>query len=172
MGVWRGAASPIALLNQRGKLPRFFNVNAVFCKIHVAINDSLSQNCYIMWTYECYINRDRPNLWWKWYTDHAEANSQHDAAFDLLEQEDTWRAPLAKTIKGKNFRGLIEVRLKAQVQWRILGFYQGKRHFIVTAIGYHKGRVYSPKSLLETAKKRMDEVKKDGSKAKRCERPQ
>ena len=126
-----------------------------------------------MWTYKCYVTNDSPNLWAKWYEQNPSEQGRHDAVFEALEQIAPWREPYAKALKGSHLAGIIEVRLRGTRQWRIFGFYgEQRQEFILVAIGYHKGSVYSPKDALETAKRRMEEIRRDGSNAKECNRPQ
>ncbi|WP_419906866.1 type II toxin-antitoxin system RelE/ParE family toxin [Hoeflea sp.] len=127
-----------------------------------------------MWKYRCYITNDEPNLWSAWYSDQSEAvRAKHDTAFEFLEARIEWDMPRYR--KLQNHRGLGEVRLHGNVQWRIFGFChteQNDRQFVVLAIGNHKQQRYSPQDVLKTAAKRMNEVRNDPEKAERCERPE
>lgn len=124
-----------------------------------------------MWKYRCYITNVTPNLWGVWYAENPDANGAHDSVFRMLEQQISWGRPHSKKLIGKAHKGLFEVIVKCNLQWRIFGFFERDRTYVVTAIGYHKGKVYKPRAILETATKRMNEIKADNSKAARCERP-
>lgn len=90
----------------------------------------------------------------------------------MLEQMDRWRLPNFKILK--NAGGMGEVLFSANnVQWRVFGFFgPAEKEFIVLGCGSHKGRVYDPKSIINTCVARMREVTDDARNAKRCLRPQ
>jgi Phage derived protein Gp49-like (DUF891) len=123
-----------------------------------------------IYTYGCYDNADDINLWHRWYRDNPNYQGTHDSIFGILEQQPFWAPPHTKSLKNGN--GLIEICLNGNVQWRIFGFWGTvRKQFIVVAIGYHKGRVYFPKDVIKTAKKRMKQIQADNRGAKNCERP-
>lgn len=125
----------------------------------------------VNWTYKCYNNGKPINLWQQWYDDSSmTVRAKHDATFEILEPKTVWTMPKAKSLRN----GLIEVRLTGDVAWRIFGFYgKQKRHeFIVVAVGNHKDRVYHPQKIIDTAKKRKEEINSNPAKAKSCERPE
>jgi hypothetical protein len=125
-----------------------------------------------MLRYYCYITRDTPNLWSKWYDSQDEAvQARHDTAFEFLE-DGNWEGPYYKRLK--EYGNIGEVRIRAKVQWRIFGFRKGSSagpEFVTVHVGSHKGKVYSPKAVLTQAEKRMEEVKDDPNKADPCKRP-
>jgi len=122
------------------------------------------------WTYQCYVDGKSPNLWQRWYDDHPAARGAHDAAFDILEQLEAWRGSNAKT-----FDDIVEVKFKGGgLQHRIFGFYPKsgiRQRFVVTGTGYHKGKQYTPKDILNTCSSRRKEIEADASKAVECTRP-
>lgn len=125
-----------------------------------------------MLRYYCYVTRDEPNLWSKWYDAQDDAvQARHDTAFEFLEAGN-WKGPYYKRLKEHGNIG--EVRIRAKVQWRIFGFRRGSTampEFVAVHVGSHKGNVYSPKGVLGQAAKRMKEVQNDPNKADTCERP-
>lgn len=123
-----------------------------------------------MWTFSCYDAGTEPNLWREWYDDNPACQGSHDSVFDILEQRAPWAEPHAKKLGDD----VIEVRLSGsdRTEWRIFGCYHGKLHFVVVAIGFHKGRVYSPKDIKNTAQKRVAGIKSGAIGIKACERPQ
>lgn len=125
-----------------------------------------------MWTYRCYVKRDCPNLWEKWYVENPTLQGAHDRVFYVLEQRNPWTGPNYKRLEDR--KGLCEVKFQANnVQWRIFGFFSGNsKEFVVLGVGNHKGKVYKPKSILDTCSKRMKEVQDDPKLATTCERPQ
>ena len=126
-----------------------------------------------MWNYRCYDDGQSPCLWKRWYANDADkaAQGSHDSVFGILEQQLQWREPYAKLLDKNN--GIIEVRLSGRVQWRILGFYGDERCvFVVVAICYHKEKVYTPRDVIKTARRRKAEIQIDLGKALVCERPQ
>lgn len=127
------------------------------------------------WTYQCYVDGTDPNLWAAWYAQRSlEDRAIHDAIFEQLESLDTWAtAPWTKKLHGTK-TAVIEVRMRrASVEWRLCGGYGVPRQeFILTAIGYHKDQVYTPRDLLKTAEQRLREVLAGTKEAEACERPQ
>lgn len=125
-----------------------------------------------MLKYFCYVTRDVPNLWSKWYEAQDDAvQAKHDTAFEFLEAGN-WEGPYYKRLKGYDNIG--EVRIRAKVQWRIFGFRRGrteKPEFVTVHVGSHKGKVYTPKTVLAQAEKRMKVVKHDPNTADPCKRP-
>ncbi len=125
-----------------------------------------------MLRYYCYVTRDEPNLWSKWYDAQDDAvRARHDTAFEFLEAGN-WQEPQYKRLNG--YGNIGEVRIRAKVQWRIFGFRRGGtgvQEFVTVHIGSKKGQVYKPKGVLTQAEKRMKEVKDDPNKADRCKRP-
>lgn len=120
------------------------------------------------WTFRCYDDGKSPNLWQKWYDDNPAARGAHDATLDIIVQQAVWRGPNTKAFDDK-----VEIKFKGgNVQHRIFGFYGGtKQQFIITAVGYHKDKVYHPKDILKTCTKRRKEIEGDPQKAKECVRP-
>ena len=125
-----------------------------------------------MWSYKCYVTRERPNLWAYWYAQNPGLRGAHDATFRILEQRDVWQRPNFKILKKRG--GLGEVLFKAnKVQWRVFGFFgPNDKEFIVLGCGYHKDRVYKPRDIIKTCHAHMLEVKDDPKNAKPCRRPQ
>jgi Phage derived protein Gp49-like (DUF891) len=121
------------------------------------------------WQGQCYDDGKTRNLWRQWYDDTPACQGSHDSTFRIIEQLTMWRGPHARKLSN----GVIEIKLTGGVEWRIFGLYgKAQQVFIVVAIGYHKGKVYTPKGILKTAKKRMKEVESNPGKAVSCERPQ
>lgn len=103
----------------------------------------------------------------EWYFDQSDAvRAALDAALEYLEPRtrDEWRRPEFDGLKGKQ-KGLGEIRITAdKKEYRIIGFFGPQpNHFIVVMGTSKKGRVYDPPSALETATKRMNEVKSNWS---------
>lgn len=125
------------------------------------------------WTYRCYIDGKLPNLWQRWYDSNPQVQGAHDAAFELLEQMEMWAPPKFKNL-ARDGKGVHEVKMKGRdnLQWRIFGHaFQNEQEFLVTAIGWHKGKQYSPATVIGTAKSRISEVNNDPGKAESCDRP-
>ena len=125
-----------------------------------------------LYTYQCYDDGCQVNLWQRWYNENADFQGTHDSIFGILEQQQQWAKPHTKMIK--NGGGLIEVCLNGQIQWRIFGYWGSsrRRQFIVVAVGNHKQKVYSPKGILKTAQKRMNDIKSGKKGTVDCERAQ
>jgi hypothetical protein len=100
--------------------------------------------------------------------------AEHDAVFELLEKRQVheWWS-LAKSLGG----GLVEVRLRRGVQWRIMGCHAPNRVFVVVLVCNHKDNVYDPKKCLKTSRKRVKEIQSEKAKVIKpkvinCDRPQ
>ena len=126
----------------------------------------------VMWTYRCYDDGQRTNLWKEWYDGHSDYQGSHDSIFNTLEQQQQWGMPHTKVLHvGKET--IVEVRIKGDVQHRILGFYSPTKRgeFVVLATCNHKERVYDPPDILQTAVKRKKDIIANKAKANPCARP-
>ena len=125
------------------------------------------------WSYRCYDDGGKPNLWQRWYDDTPAAQGGHDNAFDILEQQISWREPNARHLSEAD--GLIEVKFKGtdNRQWRVFGFYQSgvRQEFVVVATGYHKMQVYTPRDVIRKAGRIKKKIVAGKEKATPCERP-
>ena len=123
----------------------------------------------VLWTFRCYDDGGVPNLWQRWYTAEPDYNGTHDSVFRILETQLQWTNTIYTVVLPG---GILEVRLSGARQWRVLGYYgSARREFVVTAIGYHKGKVYTPKDLLKQAVSRRVELENGTRNAPICERP-
>lgn len=124
-----------------------------------------------LWTYRCYVTGKGANLWHDWYYSGSKRfKAAHDTAFEWLEPRLQWTKPFCKQWSGK--AKLLEVRFDAEnLQWRVFGFHQPGRVFVVVGVGNHKNQVYDPKKLPVTSISRMKEVIANPEKAASCERP-
>ena len=91
---------------------------------------------------------------------------------EMLEQREShqWEKPLAKHL-GES---LIEILVRGNVQWRILGYYgpKGERKaFTILLICNHKQNRYQPHDAINTARKRLKMVEQNNSMVKSCDRP-
>ena len=122
------------------------------------------------WKYARYPDNDAD--WDRWYLERSEAvRAKFEEVFERLEDNANWfltgnYRPL------KNRGGLGEVRFHQEVQWRFVGFF-GLDHqeFTVTMICYHKEDDYWPRDALDTAERRMKEIRKSKVQRMRCARP-
>jgi hypothetical protein len=123
-----------------------------------------------MWTYRCYDDGGRPNLWQRWYDSHVHFQGTHNSIFDILEQRLQWGKPHADFFDKDN--RILEVRLTGKVKYRILGFHSGARQeFVIIATCSHKQRVYDPKDIRRTAIRRKQEIAQNPARAPHCVRP-
>ena len=126
-----------------------------------------------MWKYYCYDDGSPDNLWSDWYHNCDEqTKAQHDQVWEALEQlkSHQWEMPLAKHL-GKS---LIEIRVRGNVQWRVLGYYgpKGERNaFTILQVCNHKQNRYQPHDAINTARKRLKMVEQNNSMVKSCDRP-
>ena len=130
-----------------------------------------SNNAIDVWTWHCYNDGRAGDLWARWY--HAQSDrtrGQHRQVFDALEDRKDWGLPLTKNLS----KGLIEVIVKSEVQWRIFGFYGPKgvrRAFTIVLIGNHMDKVYDPPDAIKQARKIMKDIENGKSTARPCTRP-
>lgn len=123
-----------------------------------------------LWTFKCYVDGTQPNLWQAWYDAHPEVQGSHDSIFGIIEQQPQWTND-KYTKKLSN--GVIEVRLNGSPKWRIFGHYgDGRREFVVTAIGWHKGKQYKPQGVVGLAAIRRGEIESGTANAAACRRPE
>jgi hypothetical protein len=124
----------------------------------------------VTWTYRCYDDGKAPDMWQRWYTSHAATQGKHNSVFDLVQQQQSWKLPHYKKLRGNS--EVSEVILRGQVQHRIFGYLSDvPNEFVIVAIGYHKDRVYMPKDVINTAAKRRREIIANPTKAISCVRP-
>lgn len=124
-----------------------------------------------MWTWYCYDDGRPVDLWTCWYHGQSDrTRGQHRQVFEILEQLKKWDKPLVKNLA----KGLVEIIVKSEVQWRIFGFYWPKgqrRSFTIVLIGNHKGKVYDPPDAIKQARIRKTAVKNGKVKVRHCDRP-
>ena len=122
-----------------------------------------------MWQFWWYADPNGPDPWRDWY-DHqdSQVRGRHDVVFGFLESRQNWTKPYAKKLED----GLVEITLKARVQHRLLGFDWPQRlSFTILLPCTHKGSVYDPKDAIDTANKRMNELRRGLKWIRRCVRP-
>ncbi len=109
--------------------------------------------------------------WRTWYVAQSGAvQGRHDFVIKALASNQQWREPLAKKMKG--YDDLIEIILDGKVQHRFFGFYGiGLNYFTIVLPCIHKGKVYTPKNAIDTAVKRIIEVKTGRKRVIRCDIP-
>lgn len=125
-----------------------------------------------VWTFRCYDDgHEPPNLWQRWYDDHPEVHGKHDAILRIIENQPVWN----NEHYTDNMPGdVVEIRVPTkQLQWRIFGHYHnaGRQQFVVTTIGWHKGKQYKPRGVVGTAALRKIEVESGAANAPICQRP-
>jgi hypothetical protein len=124
------------------------------------------------WTFRCY-GSDNPCDWEAWFFAQSVAvQAKHDQVFDLLEQRPRtqWTPPYVKKLKGDK-TAIWEVLVTKGVAWRIFGWFSGESEFTVTGIGNHKGRVYDPKDIIATSRRRRVNIESGKLEVKSCVRP-
>jgi hypothetical protein len=94
-----------------------------------------------------------------------------DAALEYLIQRprNEWRRPEFDLLSGK-MREIGEIRLKADKEYRMFGFFgPGRSDFTLLIGASKKGKTYDPIGALETALERMARVKADGRHCRACD---
>jgi hypothetical protein len=82
-----------------------------------------------VWSFFCYDDEEKLDLWATWYHGvDPPTQAAHDERLDSLEQRKAheWREPLTRDLGN----GLIEIKIRGSLQWRLLGCYAplGQRH--------------------------------------------
>lgn len=123
-----------------------------------------------MTDFYCYDDGKTPNLWKRWYDDQSDrVQARHDAVIRILKTLNPWRNPYFHPLGNK---GIGQIILKTDVQWRVLGFHSADRtEFTVVYTCYHKGDVYTPRDAQMTAETRMNEILGDLTRRKPCVPP-
>ena len=98
-------------------------------------------------------------MWTLWYSQQNQSvKARHAVAMRFLVAGH-WAMPHYRPLQGKDFRGLGEIRVGGDVEWRLVG-HRDTQHdaYTVVVICNHKGRVYQPTDALATAARRWREM--------------
>lgn len=126
-----------------------------------------------MWKFYCYDDGRNPDLWASWYAGDADERdrAQHDQVFDVLVGTERWIDPPVKSLGG----GLLEIKIRGTLQWRIFGFYypsQQRKVFTLLLFCYHKQNRYYPRqNCIAIARQRLKAIKKGFIGVKNSVRP-
>src|SRR5262249_17549496 len=125
-----------------------------------------------LWTIRCYVSHTGRDMIDDWYGRQSDdVRAALDVALEYLAQRprNEWVRPQFDLLSG-NMREVGEIRFKVDKQYRVLGFFGPKRSEFTLLIGASKkGNIYDPKGTLDTAFKRMCEVKTDGRSSRVCD---
>jgi phage-related protein len=100
--------------------------------------------------------------WFEGQDDRVRATHARVIDFLNVRLRHEWKMPQVDKIAGS--KDLYEIRIKANVQHRLLGFFGTEAfEFIVVIACIHKGKQYKPHSALDTAEFRLKEIR-DGKK--------
>ena len=110
-----------------------------------------------------YISPAGNNKIEEWYESlySEEARTEFDVLLGNLEVLDSWSKPAFRRLKGSKYKGLGEICFIAdKIQHRVIGFSGPETGQYTLLIGCtHKQRVYTPANALDTAVRRMRQVK-------------
>jgi hypothetical protein len=119
------------------------------------------------WYFRDYVTPGRRNVITDWYKKVLpQVRADFDELIGILETKREWQRPEFKRLKGKQYRGLGELRWNTgKVEYRVFGCNgPGTREYTLLLGCTHKGRVYDPPDALDTATQRMKAIKnKQGS---------
>jgi hypothetical protein len=124
-----------------------------------------------MWTFLWYPD-GTDNPWLTWYEKQdARVKGAHDRCIDFLKVREVheWRIPYSD--KLETYDGIYEIRIKTKVQHRLLGAFSPGRQFVILLSCTHKDKAYVPKDALNTAERRLKEVKNGTVTPIQCEPP-
>lgn len=123
-----------------------------------------------IWRFRCY-GESVPNAWAQWFEQRNRRDqAKHDSVFDILEQQQVWRGPHYKILKGPP-PAIAEIILRTDVAWRIFGYKSDEFEFTVTGFGNHKDDIYKPKNVIELSRSRRVDIESDKLKVMSCVRP-
>jgi hypothetical protein len=107
----------------------------------------------------CYPNGDEPDMWTAWHRlQDGAVRAKHATAMRFLTAG-IWKMPHYRPLTGKHVKGLGEIRVRGDVQWRLIGFRDtGKDTFTIVMICNHKGGVYKPVDAFEISADRRKEM--------------
>jgi len=124
-----------------------------------------------LWTIRCYVGAQGRDMIDDWRGRQSEAVcATLDARLEFLVQRprNEWLRPVFDLLSG-SMREVGEIRFKVDKQYRILGFFGPARAEFTLLIGASKkGKTYDPVGTLETALKRMSNVKSEGRYSRAC----
>jgi phage-related protein len=125
-----------------------------------------------MWTFLWYPDgTDDP--WAGWYEGQDDrVRATHVRVINFLNerQRHEWKMPQVDKIEGS--KELYEIRIKAGVQHRLLGFFGPQPfEFIIVIACVHKGKQYNPRHALDTAETRLKEIKNGKKIPVKCRPP-
>ena len=125
-----------------------------------------------LWTIRCYVSpagRDVIDDWYGRQSDGVRAALDVTLEYLVQRPRNEWVRPEFDLLSG-NMREVGEIRFKVDKQYRVLGFFgPGRSEFTLLIGASKKGNVYDPKGTLETALKRMSQVKSDGRSSRACD---
>jgi hypothetical protein len=126
-----------------------------------------------LWIFRCYALRSGKDAIDDWYRCRSNnVQAAFDVTIEYLAQRPRheWRRPEFDLLSGR-MRGIGEIRFKAdQKQFRVLGFFGPQPSEFTLLIGASKkGAIYDPKSALEAALRRKEEILSDGSRCRFCQ---
>ena len=113
------------------------------------------------WTFLDFLVDGRRNDIYDWMKNlPAAASARLDALISYLEVTEHWRRPEFDALHGKKYRGIAELRFKAdKIQYRPLGCHGPERRQFTLLIGCEKkGPIYRPASARETAVARRQDL--------------
>ncbi len=98
-------------------------------------------------------------MWANWHGQrNAAVKGRHAAVMRILSCGH-WRGPHFKLLRGEHLRGLGEIRITGEVQWRLIGHRDMNRDsFTLVMICQHKDSVYQPRDAFDVAAKRWRQL--------------
>lgn len=107
----------------------------------------------------CYPSGTQSDMWTEWHGQQNGAVRGRHAAVLRFLIAGHWKEPYYKLLKGKPYKGLGEIRIRGDVEWRLIGHReQSSDTFTVVMICNHKGTVYQPHDALLTAVRKWKEM--------------
>jgi hypothetical protein len=123
-----------------------------------------------VWTFYCYDDGEKEDLWARWYKScDRKTKAAHDAYLEALEVREAheWTKPFARHLK----KGLFEIYVKSDVQWRLFGYFGRNHKITIVLIGYHKDKIYKPPNAIEKARALKAAIESGKARERRCDRP-
>lgn len=113
-----------------------------------------------VWAFKDYVSPAGVNHIFKWYEDLSPAaRVKFDDQLDMLAKMQTWQMPEYRPLRGAPFKGLSEIRFKADKrQYRVIGFFKRNCNEYVLLIGCFHKEGYEPPNALQTAIQRKIDI--------------
>lgn len=108
----------------------------------------------------CYPSNGEPDMWTAWLRAQNVAVKARHAVVMRFLIAGHWQRPHFRPLTGRHVKGLGEIRVGAEVEWRLIGNRNATADtFTLLVICNHKEGIYKPHDTFETAMQRWKEMR-------------